>query len=154
MAGAAREMSQKLFCAWVFRQGFLSRSWLKDRSASRQGSSSNVRDKWGSGLVRICQLGHGLRMSNRSQLDLFGTVAQADLFGLEAETPTYRPDLEKVRSRLHKMLAEARTADTMPKGRISLYRTVFPQMTLWLPEEEAAQLRFEFETELERLKAA
>jgi len=26
-------------------------------------------------------------------------------------------------------------------------------MTLWLPEEEAAQLRFEFETELARLEA-
>jgi hypothetical protein len=31
---------------------------------------------------------------------------------------------------------------------------VFPQMANWLPEEEAAQLRFEFAQELERLKAA
>jgi hypothetical protein len=30
----------------------------------------------------------------------------------------------------------------------------FPQMTNWLPEEEGAQLRFEFETELARLEAA
>jgi hypothetical protein len=37
---------------------------------------------------------------------------------------------------------------------VRLYRTVFPQMTNWLPEEEAAQLRFEFETELARLEAA
>jgi hypothetical protein len=36
----------------------------------------------------------------------------------------------------------------------SLYRTIFPQMTNWLPEEEGAQLRFEFETELARLEAA
>ena len=28
---------------------------------------------------------------------------------------------------------------------VSLYRTIFPQMTQWLPEEEGAQLRFEFE---------
>src|SRR3984893_14971262 len=35
--------------------------------------------------------------------------------------------------------------------RVSHYRTVFPQMTLWLPEDEAAQLRFEFERELARL---
>jgi hypothetical protein len=35
-----------------------------------------------------------------------------------------------------------------------LYRTIFPQMTSWLPEEEGAQLRFEFETELARLEAA
>jgi hypothetical protein len=27
-------------------------------------------------------------------------------------------------------------------------------MTLWLPEDEAAQLRFEFETELARLETA
>jgi hypothetical protein len=37
---------------------------------------------------------------------------------------------------------------------ILLYRTIFPQMTNWLPEEEGAQLRFEFEAELARLKAA
>lgn len=39
-------------------------------------------------------------------------------------------------------------------SRLSLYRTIFPQMTNWLPEDEAAQLRFDFEAELARLKAA
>jgi hypothetical protein len=38
--------------------------------------------------------------------------------------------------------------------RVRLYRTIFPQMTDWLPEEEAAQLRSEFETEMARLEAA
>ena len=54
------------------------------------------------------------------------------------------------------ILAEARSAETLPwdSARISLYRTIFPQMTLWLPDEEGAQLRFEFEEELERLEAA
>ena len=33
------------------------------------------------------------------------------------------------------------------------YKKIFPQMTNWLPEDEAAQLRFEFETELARLLA-
>jgi hypothetical protein len=37
---------------------------------------------------------------------------------------------------------------------VSLYRTIFPQMTKWLSDEEGAQLRFAFEAELERLKAA
>ncbi|MBI4367141.1 MAG: hypothetical protein HY543_10010, partial [Deltaproteobacteria bacterium] len=37
---------------------------------------------------------------------------------------------------------------------VSLYRTIFPQMTNWLPEDEGAQLRFEFEAEMKRLKAA
>lgn len=87
--------------------------------------------------------------------DLFESDPQSDLFGHEP-TPVYRPDPVKVRSRLHKILAEARAAERLPwePARVSLYRTIFPQMTLWLPEEEAAQLRFEFETELERLKAA
>jgi hypothetical protein len=37
---------------------------------------------------------------------------------------------------------------------VLLYRTIFPQMTNWLPDEEAAQLRFEFEAQLARLNAA
>ncbi len=31
---------------------------------------------------------------------------------------------------------------------------IFPQMAGWLPEEEGAQLKFEFDTEMARLKAA
>jgi hypothetical protein len=35
------------------------------------------------------------------------------------------------------------------------HRTIFPQMTTnWLPDEEGAQLRFEFETQIRRLEAA
>jgi hypothetical protein len=70
--------------------------------------------------------------------------------------PVYRADPDKVRARLHKILAEARAAEVVPweNARTSLYRTIFPQMTRWLPDEEAAQLRFEFEAEMERLKAA
>lgn len=37
---------------------------------------------------------------------------------------------------------------------MALYRTIFPQMTNCLPEDEGVQLRFEFEAEIERLKAA
>jgi len=94
-------------------------------------------------------------MTRADQSELFASNAQSDLFGAEA-TPTYRPDPDKVRSRLHKILAEARAAERVPwePARVSLYRTIFPQMTLWLPEEEAAELRFEFEAEMERLKAA
>jgi hypothetical protein len=57
---------------------------------------------------------------------------------------------------LLKLLAEARAAQTMPwePRRVTLYRTIFPQMTNWLPDDEGAQLRFEFETELARLEAA
>ena len=40
------------------------------------------------------------------------------------------------------------------KKRVVLYRTIFPQMTNWLPEEEGAQLRLAFQEELARLNAA
>jgi hypothetical protein len=94
-------------------------------------------------------------MSRTRQPDLFTPEAQPDLFGAAA-APAYRPDPDKVRSRLHRILAQARAARTLPwePTTVSLYRTIFPQMTLWLPEEEAAQLRFEFEAEMERLQAA
>jgi hypothetical protein len=95
-------------------------------------------------------------LTRDSQPDLFSTYAQSDLFGEEVETPTYRADPDEVRAELHKILAEARAADKLhwEPRKVALYRTIFPQMTLWLPEEEAAQLRFEFESEMERLKAA
>jgi hypothetical protein len=80
---------------------------------------------------------------------------QLDLFGAEP-APSYQPDPDKVRARLHRILAEARSAEIIPwePSRASLYRTIFPQMTQWLPEDEGAQLRFEFETELARLQAS
>jgi hypothetical protein len=87
------------------------------------------------------------------QLDFF---AAEPLFGEDAAPPAYRPDPDKVRARLHRILAEARAAQKLPwePTRVSLYRTIFPQMTNWLPDDEGAQLRFEFETELARLEAA
>lgn len=94
-------------------------------------------------------------MTTTQQPDLFPPEEQADLFG-EFETPAYRADPDEVRAELHKILAEARAAQVLPweSRKVTLYRTIFPQMTLWLPYEEAPQLRFEFETELERLRAA
>jgi hypothetical protein len=90
------------------------------------------------------------------QGDLFEDEAQAELFGEDTPTPVYRADPDTVRQELYKLLAEARAADRMPwdAKRARVYRTIFPQMTNWLPEEEGAQLRFEFEAELARLEAA
>lgn len=94
-------------------------------------------------------------MARNGQPDFFKTEEQPDLFG-DSRPAAYRPDPDKVRARLHKILGEARAAQRLPweATRASLYRTIFPQMTLWLPDDEGAQLRLEFETELERLKAA
>lgn len=94
-------------------------------------------------------------VTRTSQPDLFATSDQPDLLGVEA-AQAYRPDPDQVRARLECILVEARAAKTLPwePTRVSLYRTIFPQMTLWLPEEEGAQLRFEFEAEMARLEAA
>ena len=95
-------------------------------------------------------------MSRSDQPDLFGSDDRSLSYSMPRSTSTYRPDPEKVRARLHLILGQARAAKTVPwdRARLSLYRTIFPQMTLWLPEEEAAQLRFDFEAEMERLDAA
>ncbi len=94
-------------------------------------------------------------MARIDQSDLFLAETQRDLFGANT-APAYHADPDKVRARLHKILAEARGAQKLPwePARVNLYRTIFPQMTLWLPEEEAAQLRFEFAAEMTRLEAA
>ena len=94
-------------------------------------------------------------MTPPRQGDLFGN-GQADPDDDDFETPEYHADPDKVRNELHRILAEVRAAHAIPwdARRVRLYRTIFPQMTNWLPEDEGAQLRFEFETELTRLEAA
>jgi hypothetical protein len=95
-------------------------------------------------------------MSSPQQPDLFQTDEQSDLFGEDTPTPEYRADPDSVRAELHKILAEARAAQKLPwePTTVLLYRTIFSQMTNWLPDEEGAQLRFEFEAEIKRLEAA
>jgi hypothetical protein len=95
-------------------------------------------------------------MPRSNQPDLFGPDPQADLFDEDAPTPVYRADPDEVRAELLKILAEARAAKTLPwePGKVAFYRTVFPQMANWLPDDEANQLRFEFAAELARLDAA
>ena len=94
-------------------------------------------------------------MASRQQ-DLFQNDDPNDLFGEDAPTPEYRADPDEVRDELYRILAEVRGADKLPwePRKALVYSTTFPQMTLWLPEEEGAQLRLEFEQEMERLKAA
>jgi hypothetical protein len=94
-------------------------------------------------------------MVSARQGDLFNNEQQVDLFE-DQPTPCYSPKLDEVRADLNKILTEARAARTMPwePRRLTLYRTIFPQMVNWLPTDEAAQLCFEFEAELARLEAA
>jgi hypothetical protein len=95
-------------------------------------------------------------MASSRQSDLFQQDEQSDLLGEDTPTPEYRADPDEVRAELHKILAEARAAQKLPwePKTVLLHRTIFPQMTNWLPDEEGAQLRFEFETEIKRLEAA
>jgi len=94
-------------------------------------------------------------MARSDQLDMFRTETQAELFDENAPPVLYRGDPDRVRARLHKILAEARAAQTMPwdRNKVRLYQTIFPQMINWLPDDEAAQLLLEFEAELARLAA-
>ncbi len=91
-------------------------------------------------------------MTSPRQGDLFRNDDESE----ERETPTWYPDPDEVRAELHRILAEARAAKAMPwdADRAALYRLIFPQMTGCLPEDEGAQLRFDFATELARLEAA
>jgi hypothetical protein len=95
------------------------------------------------------------RMARIDQQDALVAEEQPDLFGAEP-APSYDPDPDKVRARLRGILAEARAAKFLPweAARLSLYRTIFPQMTDRLPAKEGKRLRREFEKELARLGAA
>ncbi len=88
-------------------------------------------------------------------------TAQMDMFDFGAEREPAGPvvftaDPAKVRRKLEAVLGEARAAHTMPWDRkTELYhRTTFPQMTRWLPESEAEDMRRAFARELSRLENA
>lgn len=79
---------------------------------------------------------------------------QPDLFPESRREETVDP--EEVRAELVEILAIARAArDAAPWDRRTqrYHRVVFPQMARWLPEDEAAQLCFEFARELDRIEA-
>ena len=93
-------------------------------------------------------------LMNRS--DTSNGHEQGDLFG-GAPVQAHRPEPERVRRRIDRILAELRAEESLqdwPCGRVSFFRMVFPKLTCWLPEDEAARLVSEFEAEMARLEAA
>lgn len=65
-------------------------------------------------------------------------------------------DPEEIRLELREILSEAKAAsDGCPwdARTFQYHKTVFPQMSNWLPQEEAEQLRFEFAEEIKRIEA-
>lgn len=98
------------------------------------------------------------RASSHRQPDLFG-APQADLFDGEApvrQERSYAPTPTEIRNHLSHILKQARTAQTMPwdARKVRFYKKVVPQMTSWLPDDEAAQVRLDFDREIARLEAA
>lgn len=98
------------------------------------------------------------RATAQRQPDLLDAT-QPDLFDGQPEPvrepKSYVPTQTEMRNHLGHILKQARTATTMPwdARKVRFYRKVIPQMVLWLPEEEAAQIKLDFERELARLEA-
>lgn len=94
--------------------------------------------------------------------DLFGgPPVQGNLFGpgenrMQPPLQSTLPDPEKIRRRLKGVIQKARNAKTMPwpEREVQMWLTVFPNMSKWLPDAEAEQLRLEFLQEMKRLQAA
>lgn len=96
--------------------------------------------------------------------DLFGRPTGPGQFSLFGEggdrlQAPARPAVDhpaRARAKLTALLDAVRAAHTMPwpERDARMWQTVFPQMANWLPDEEAEQLRFEFQQEIERLKKA
>ena len=74
-------------------------------------------------------------------------MAQLRMFADQEPPPVFAAaDVDRVRRKLAAFLAEARGAGThgLPADRRRLIETVVPQMTRWLPEEEAERTRQAF----------
>jgi hypothetical protein len=77
---------------------------------------------------------------------------QLNLFTEPVEA-AWRPDPERVRARLARILAEARDPGVRwDAAQASLFRTIVPDMARWLPEAEAEDWRAAFEAEFARLE--
>ncbi len=75
--------------------------------------------------------------------------------GGKAPARSCEPDRDEIREDLAAILESARSVTAEEPWDERTYRynkVVFPQMTRWLPEHEAAQLCFAFKQELERIE--
>ena len=79
---------------------------------------------------------------------------QTDLFGSKSPE-SYQPNQHKVCARLQKILGEERPRETLPwdRSRLSLYRTIFPQMTQVFAGKRSRPSATEFQAEIDRLCA-
>jgi hypothetical protein len=80
-------------------------------------------------------------------------IDQPDFFPEPPRKESVDPD--EVRAELLQLLEVARNAqEVAPWDRRThrFHAVVFPQMARWLPDDEAAQLCFEFSREIERIE--
>ena len=85
--------------------------------------------------------------------------AQASLFGegrMSVPEKSSMPDPDTIRVRLHDLLGTLQAADTMPLSErdVRMWRAVVPNMTRWLPDDEAESIRTDFTREIDRLATA
>ena len=94
-------------------------------------------------------------MSSSGQRDLFLADPEPVLFEEEARFDG-KVDPDRIRLQLLSLLETARKATTMPwpERDARMWQIAFPQMSNWLPPDEAHQLRFEFAQEMQRLARA
>lgn len=80
-------------------------------------------------------------------------MSQFELFEPAAQPTSTAPDVAAVRSRLRNLLATLGAAETMPltDKQLAFWRTVVPQMSNWLPDEEKTAVHAEFDAHLNRL---
>jgi len=98
-------------------------------------------------LSEMTETGEGLAPAD--QLSFFGSGEGR----MTAATRSSTPQPEQVRAKLTGLLETLKRADALPWAdrEARLWRTTFPQMTRWLPDDEASALRRDFEREVERL---
>ena len=75
---------------------------------------------------------------------------------MAAPARTSAPDSQAIRGRLGRLLETLRESESMPLSDkdIRMWQTVVPNMTRWLPDDEADAIKSEFANEMERLGAS
>ena len=101
-------------------------------------------------------MGRDLAMNDEKRSVGFSSLEQFGLdLGIKPQGTSSGIDPDEVRTEMKLMLASARnaTAEAPWDERTFRYnKLVFPQMARWLPDDEAAQLCFEFRIEVERIE--
>lgn len=80
-------------------------------------------------------------------------MSQFELFAPTAQPVSTAPSVDEVRSRLTHLLNTLKAADAMPltDKQLRFWKTVVPQMSNWLPDEEKAAVCAEFDAQVARL---